>query len=132
MFWNKKSEALQRLEDIRHKFTANFQQIMVDEFEQFHSVKNNADDASLPTPEDLIDLSEKELLSFEKELKKVIEAYRSSAKSSMSHHNHGLLPPADVTLSMGYTEGWKTAAERKMNEAKRCERFLEEFLKSKS
>ena len=44
MFWNKKSEALQRLEDIRHKFTANFQQIMVDEFEQFHSVKNNADE----------------------------------------------------------------------------------------
>ena len=33
------------LEDIQNKFIFNFQDIMVDEFEQFHSVKNNADTA---------------------------------------------------------------------------------------
>ena len=136
MFWNKKvkvkSEALQKLEDIQNKFIFHFQDIMVDEFEQFHSIKNNADDSSLPTPEDLIDLSESELLSFEKELKKMIGLYRSSAKSTMSLHNHGTSPPADIILLKGYTEGYKTDAERTMELAKRYERFLEEFLKSKS
>ena len=131
MFW-KKSEALKKLEDILQNFIFGFQDIMADEFEQFHSVQNNADDSSLPTQEDLIHLTEKELLSFEKSLEKSIEALRSSSKIKMSQHNQGFLPPANASLVLGHTEGFKTDAERTMDLAKRHEQFLEEFLKSKS
>ena len=131
MFWkSKKSGEYKALEEIYLRYMKGFQEIMVDEFHVFVRFENHADDTALPTKEDLENISAKELVAFEKELRKTIDAIKSSARLKMGFHLKGATPPPNA-IQQGLIEGWKTTAELEMEMAKRIEKFLEAFLASK-